>query len=138
VVQMVLEDSKNYNSSSNLSLINSQKKMTKEELKQSHPELYSNVVSEGANAERERVASWMVYANTDLEAVTQGIKGGSEISASQREEFMVKMNSAAMLKNLQSDSAPAIVVNEATVVSPDAPVVDAPVENEYMKFVKKS
>jgi ClpP class serine protease len=138
VVQMVLEDSKNYNSSSNLSLINSQKKMTKEELKQSHPELYSSVVSEGAHAERERVASWMVYANTDLEAVTQGIKGGSEISASQREEFMVKMNSAAMLKNLQSDSAPAIVVNEATVVSPDAPVVDAPVENEYMKFVKKS
>jgi hypothetical protein len=51
---------------------------------------------------------------------------------------MVKMNSAAMLKNLQSDSAPAIVVNEAPVVSADAPVVDAPVENEYMKFVKKS
>ena len=114
VVQMVLEDSKN-NSSSNLSLINSQKKMTKEELKQSHPEVYSSVVSEGANAERERVASWMVYANTDLEAVTQGIKGGAEISASQREEFMVKMNSAEMIKKLQSDSHGAVVVSEAPI-----------------------
>jgi ClpP class serine protease len=114
VVEMVLEDSKN-NSSSNLSLINSQKKMTKEELKQSHPEVYSSVVSEGANAERERVASWMVYANTDLEAVTQGIKGGAEISASQREEFMVKMNSAEMIKKLQSDSQDAVVVAEAPV-----------------------
>lgn len=114
VVEMVLEDSKN-NSSSNLSLINSQKKMTKEELKQSHPEVYSSVVSEGANAERERVASWMVYASTDLEAVTQGVKGGAEISASQREEFMVKMNSAEMIKKLQSDSQGAVVVAEAPV-----------------------
>ena len=89
--------------------------MTKEELKQSHPEVYSSVVSEGANAERERVASWMVYASTDLDSVTQGIKGGVEISASQREEFMVKMNSAEMIKKLQSDSQGAVVVAEAPV-----------------------
>lgn len=114
VVQMVLNDSKNYISSSKVSLINSQKKMTKDELKQSHPEVYASVVSEGASAERERVASWMVYASTDLEAVTQGIKGGQEISASQREEFLVKMNSAQMIEKLRADSAPAVVVNETT------------------------
>ena len=119
VVQMVLEDSKN-NSSSNLSLINSQKKMTKEELKQSHPETYSSIVSEGANTEKERVASWTVYANTDLEAVTQGIKGGAEISASQREEFMVKMNSDKMIANLKADSKDAVVVAESGVVVPEA------------------
>ena len=114
VVQMVLNDSKNYISSSKVSLINSQKKMTKDELKQSHPEVYASVVSEGASAERERVASWMVYASTDLEAVTQGIKGGQEISKSQREEFLVKMNSAQMIEKLKNDSAPAVVVNETT------------------------
>lgn len=126
VVQMVLEDSKN-NSSSNLSLINSQKKMTKEELKQSHPETYSSIVSEGANAERERVASWMVYANTDIEAVTQGIKGGAEISSSQREEFMVKMNSNKMIADLKSDSNGAVVVAEAgvAVVEADANAKEA-------------
>lgn len=126
VVQMVLEDSKN-NSSSNLSLINSQKKMTKEELKQSHPEVYSSVVSEGANAERERVASWMVYASTDIEAVTQGIKGGAEISSSQREEFMVKMNSNKMIADLKADSKGAVVVSEAHVtdVKEDAKLKEA-------------
>lgn len=131
VVQMVLDDSKNYNSSSKVSLINSQKKMTKDELKQSHPDVYGSIVSEGASAERERVASWMVYASTDLEAVTQGIKGGQEISASQREEFLVKMNSAQMIEKLKNDSAPDVVVNEGKIKEEDKDKKEKELESAF-------
>ena len=112
VVQMVLNDSKNYKSSTNTSLIKSQKKMTKEELKQEHPTVYASIVSEGVTAERERVASWMVYANADMEAVTNGINSGNEITPSQRESLLVKMNSAQMLANLTSDSAKPLITAE--------------------------
>lgn len=112
VVQMLVNDSKNYKSSTNTSLIKSQKKMTKEELKQEHPTVYASIVSEGVTAERERVASWMVYANADMEAVTNGINSGNEITPSQRESLLVKMNSAQMLANLTADSAKPLVTAE--------------------------
>lgn len=117
VVEMVMSESKMITNNNNLSLTNSKKKMTKEELKQSHPEVYSSVVSEGANAERERVASWMVYAETDIATVTQGIESGAEISASQREKLMVKMNSKGLLNALKNDNAPNIVADESSVTN---------------------
>lgn len=128
VVQMVLNDSKNYNPSTNNSnlIIKNSVKMTREEIKSSHPTVYNEIVNEGINAERERVASWMVYANADTEAVTQGIESGAEISPSQREKLMVKMNSANMLANLQSDSPKPLVTNE----TPTSEVVEEEVNKE--------
>lgn len=117
VVEMVMNESKMITNNNNLSLTNSTQKMTKEELKQSHPDVYASIVSEGARAERERVASWMVYAETDITTVTQGIESGAEISASQREKLMVKMNSKGLLTALQNDNAPEIVAGESVVIA---------------------
>lgn len=119
VVQMVASN----NNNSNLSLTSNSIKMTKGDLKQDHSAVYNEIVNEGIMAERERVASFMVYASADLEAVTAGIESGASITPSQREKFMVKMNSAKMLENLNSDSANAVVTEETTVI--DAAVVEA-------------
>lgn len=116
VVEMVMSESKMI-TNNNLSLTNSTQKMTKEELKQSHPDVYASIVSEGASAERERVASWMVYAETDIATVTQGIESGAEITSSQREKLMVKMNSKGLLTALQNDNAPEIVAGESVVIA---------------------
>jgi len=119
VVQMVLNDSKN-NINSNLSLTNSTKKMTKEEIKQAHPEVYAGIVTEGASAERERVKSLLTYIDADSKTVIECINSGDEISPSQREAFLVKMNSANMLGSLNSDSEKQVVVEETAVVIAEA------------------
>lgn len=122
VVQMVLSDSKeNKNNNSNLSLTNSTKKMTKEEIKQAHPDVYAGIVSEGISAERERVKSLLVYVDADQKAVVEAINSGDDISPSQREAFMVKMNAANMLAGMQSDSAkPFATAETPSVATPEA------------------
>ncbi len=94
---------------------NSNSKMTREELNQQHPALVQGIIQEGVTAERERVNSWMVYASADAELVTTGIESGKEISPSQREKLMVKMNSATMLNDLKSDSQQTISTTESKV-----------------------
>jgi ClpP class serine protease len=135
VVEMVMNESKVITNNNNSSLTNSQKKMTKEELKQSHPEVHASIVAEGANAERERVASWMVYAETDIATVTQGIESGAEITASQREKLMVKMNSKGMLEALKADN-PTEVIPAESPIEADPKKEPESNENPYLKFVK--
>lgn len=121
VVQMVLKDSNSNfsvnNNNNNSSLINSQKKMTKDDLKQNHPELYNSVVLEGVTNERERVKSYMTYAHVDLKSVQEGINSGGEITPSQREQFMLKLNSSNMLTNLNADSAKPLNVDETATTA---------------------
>jgi len=106
VVDMVLSDSKNYNAGNkNEVKFKSDSKMTKEDLRSQHPTVYSEILSEGMTAEKERVASWMVYQSADPEAVASGIQSGEAITPSQREALMVKMNSKDAVEALKSDSA---------------------------------
>lgn len=115
VVDMVILDSKTINNKININQ-NSNSKMNRTELNQAHPELVQSILSEGVNAERERVSSWLVYGKADAETVSAGIESGKEITPSQRENLMVKMNSANLLTNLQSDSTKPLVTEEGTVV----------------------
>lgn len=135
VLQMIISDSNNFPNQKQ-SLIKSQKKMTKEEVKSGFPDVYAGIASEGATAERERVKSWLAYQKADAEAVSKGIISGEQISPSQREEFMIKMHSATRLESLQSDAVPAIVVAETPVVVPAAVVEEVEQENPYLKFLK--
>jgi len=91
-------------------------KMNRNELKSTHPELFSEVHSEGVTAERERVASWMAYQEADAKAVAEGISSGKDISPSQREGLMIKMMSFNQLQALQGDNAPALQTGAAPVV----------------------
>jgi len=105
VVNMLLSDAKNYNNQNKNSVkFNSNSKMTKEDVKSQHPLVYSEIVTVGMTAERERVASWMVYQSADHETVAAGITSGEAITPSQREALMVKMNSKSAIDALKADS----------------------------------
>lgn len=54
--------------------------MNVEQLKQNHPETYKSIFDSGVTQERERVESWMEYAETNLEEVRAGIISGKSIN----------------------------------------------------------
>jgi len=91
-------------------------KMNREEFKSAHPTVYNEIRSEGVKAEKERVASWMVYQKGDPETVAKGIASGEDISPSQTHELMLKMMSFNQLEALQNDSAPAVQTAASKVV----------------------
>lgn len=116
VVQMVLTDSQKQQKTSLINNNQNSSKMTKEELKNSFPDVHSSILLDGVAKEKERVASWMVYQEADSEAVRAGIDSGNDISPSQREQLMVKMNAKTMLSNLSADAQKPIQVAETPVV----------------------
>lgn len=98
---------------------NSNSKMTKEELKQSHPDVYTSIVNEGVQAEKDRVGSWMAYQEADPKAVAEGIASGAEISKTQSNTFLVALATKGKVEGLQLDNAPAVVTEPtSTVVDP--------------------
>jgi ClpP class serine protease len=119
VVSMLEKESKFVVNNVNNVKLNSNSKMTREELRSQHPELFNSIVSEGVTQERERVNSWMAYQTVDAEMVTEGIASGEAITPSQREKLIVKMNSNTMLENLKKDN-PKNVTTEETPVSKEA------------------
>lgn len=113
VVSMILSDSKkgvntnkNNNSNSN--------KMNKEEIKQQHPAVYSEILAEGVSQEQERRAGWNAFREIDSKAVEEGIESGLPIKQSEINAFMVKATSGKIVKDLRSDNAPAVVTSETS------------------------
>lgn len=101
----------NKNEVNNFNLNDSE--MTKQELKQNHPNLYQEIYNEGVMSERDRSGAWMAHVDTDTEAVKKGIESGEQISNSQREEFFVKQNAKNQLANMVDNSAADIDVDES-------------------------
>ena len=91
------------------------KTMTKQELKQTHPELFSEVLGMGVTAESERVQSWLAHSETDSKAVMEGIESGLEISSSQREKLLVKSSKIKNIAEMQSQSAKDFQTGESTI-----------------------
>ena len=91
-------------------------KMTVEELKQSHPETYNSIfnagVTEGTTLEKDRTGSWLAHIGTNQETVVTGIKSGLAITQTQTQELLVEASSKQQLKNLEGDSAGAVVTKE--------------------------
>lgn len=79
-------------------------KMTITELKSAHPETYNSIFDAGVGAERDRAGAWLAHSETDLPAVKAGIESGEGISATKREQFLVKGASLSHVKNLAADS----------------------------------
>lgn len=130
VVEMVLSDAKEMNTNSNIN-INPNSKMTKEELKQQHPELYQEVVQVGATAQQEIVNSWLPFFEADSKAVLEGIKSGNTLLESQKNTFLVAIAQKGKLNALQSDNAPDIVVNETETVETVADAKKAEAEAAF-------
>jgi hypothetical protein len=111
VVSMILSD-QNTGNNSNSNINSNSNKMNKAELKQAHPNVYSEILAEGVSNERERVASWMVYQDADSKAVSEGISSGNAISSSQSHAFLVAIANKGRVADLKNDGAPAVVVAE--------------------------
>ena len=111
VVSMILSDSKkgvntnkNNNSNSN--------KMNKEEIKQQHPAVYSEILQEGVSQEQERRAGWNAFKEIDPKAVEEGIASGLPIKQSEVNSFIVKATSVKKVNDLKSDNAPGFATKE--------------------------
>lgn len=97
-----------------------QNTMNKNELKQEHANLYSEIVQEGVLKERERIASWNAFREIDTEAVENGISSGTEVSALETKNFMQKAIAMSKVNDLRSDNALDVVVNESAVMLNDS------------------
>jgi len=91
------------------------KTMTTQELKQTHPELFSEVFGAGVTAESERVQSWLAHSETDSKAVMEGIESGLEISSSQREKLLVKSSKIKTVEQMQAESTKDFQTGESTL-----------------------
>lgn len=113
VVSMILSGTGN-NSNSNIN--SNSTKMNKSEIKQNHPAVYSEIVSEGMAAQKEIVASWIPFYEADSKAVIEGIKSGEAIKESQKNAFLVAIASKGRVADLSADNAVAVVVAETKTV----------------------
>lgn len=97
----------------NLTHTNLNKVMTLAELKEKFPALYAEAVKAGADAESERVKSWMVFNDVDPKAVADGVKSGKNIAPSEITELTRKSVSAEILGKLGAEQTPPITTPAA-------------------------
>lgn len=114
---VISKTKKNTNTNSNIN-INPNSKMTKEELKQSNPDVYASIATEGAEAQQEIVNSWLPFFEADSKAVLEGIKSGKPLLESQKNVFLVSMAQKGKVEALNADNVPAVTTTQsATVVN---------------------
>ena len=104
--------------------INKNNIMTIEDLKANHSEVYNQVHAVGSKAgvaeETDRVAAWLTFVDVDAEAVSKGIKEGSNLSMAATAELSRKQYSKEVLTAVANESAP-VVVEASIVVDKNAP-----------------
>lgn len=111
------QDPKKVSNKNNNNNLKSETVMTVEELKNQHPATYNSIfnagVTSGIEQEKDRCGAWMAHASTDIDSVKAGIESGNSISATHRENFLVKAASKANLAKLEKDSPEAVVTTES-------------------------
>ena len=80
------------------------KKMTKEELKQQHPGVYASIIQEGATQERDRVEAWLAFSEVDLNAVKEGIQKGENVTQKTMSEMFVKQTAQATMNKIEGEN----------------------------------
>lgn len=88
-------------------------KMTIDELKAKHPDVYAAAVNNGVEQERDRVQAIMVYADADIAAVKAAIDSGKPLTAKQTQEFLIKMTAGTQLAAVQADGGKPAPVTQA-------------------------
>jgi len=106
------------------------KKMTITDLKASHPELYAQVLAEGARAESIRVKAWLAYSKIDATTAIAGAVEGKELTQDVEAEFKVKAISAQNLQTVVAENAPSVTT--------PVPAVNADAEKAEWEATKKS
>ena len=118
VVNMILSPISKVVSKTKPNINSNSNKMTKQEFKQEHPNVYAEILNEGMAKEKDRVESWMAYSQADPEAVKAGIESGAEITNGQAHKFQAKLASMSMLNDLKADSAVDLATAETPTVAP--------------------
>ena len=118
VVNMILSPSSGVVNEKKPNINSNSNKMTKQEFKQEHPNVYAEILNEGMAKEKDRVESWMAYSQADPEAVIAGIESGAEITNGQAHKFQAKLASMSMLNDLKADSAVDLATAETPTVAP--------------------
>lgn len=118
VVNMILSPSSGVVNEKKPNINSNSNKMTKQEFKQEHPNVYAEILNEGMAKEKDRVESWMAYSQADPEAVKAGIESGAEITNGQAHKFQAKLASMSMLNDLKADSAVDLATAETQTVAP--------------------
>lgn len=95
---IISKTKKNTNSNINT---NPNSKMTKEELKQSNPDVYASIATEGAEAQQEIVNSWLPFFEADSKAVLEGIKSGKPLLESQKNTFLVAIAQKRKIRGVE-------------------------------------
>jgi len=104
------------NKDTNTNINTNNKKMTKQEIENSHPDVYNAIKQEGVLAERDRVGAFMAHVNTDTQAVAEGIESGEQLSNTQREKFFVKANSMKKMESMQENNAEDLLTPESATL----------------------
>lgn len=103
-------------------------KMTKEELKQQHPDVYASIINEGATQEKDRVQAWLAFSEIDMKTVQEGIDKGEQVTQKTMAEMAVKQTAKLTLKQIENENP-----TEVT-----APVVEKTAEQiEVDNFTKE-
>jgi ATP-dependent Clp protease, protease subunit len=110
-------------------------KMTLDQLKAQHPEVYAQAMAEGVAQERDRVEACLVFHDVDAAGVKAAIESGKPLSAKQMAEFNLKAANPAALKVIAEEGAgtPA-----ATTDTPATTVEATAKEKEIADFEKEA
>lgn len=92
---------------------NNSNKMTTEEFKAKHADIYAEAVQAGVLQERDRVSSILVFNHLDAKACKEAIESGKPLSATQIAEFSLKALSPEALATAQKENAAAIKTGAA-------------------------
>lgn len=83
-------------------------KMTTEQLKSEHPNVYAQVFelgkTEGQTVERDRVEACLTFIEADPKGVSEAIASGKPLSQKQMAEFSMKVFNSAKLKEIEKES----------------------------------
>lgn len=106
-------------------------KMNKSEIQSAHPEVYSEILADGASAEKDRVASWMAYNEADPKAVSAGIASGLKITEAESHGFLVKLASQNKINGLMADNAIALTVDPTPTQVVEQTADEKEIENAF-------
>jgi ATP-dependent Clp protease, protease subunit len=93
------------------------KKMTIDQLKAEHPDIFASVFKMGEAKERDRVGAWATYAEADPEAVAKGIKDGVELTATATAELNMKLFKKQQITALADGNPPAVATTTPAVAT---------------------
>lgn len=106
-------------------------KMTKEELKAKHPDVYAEIISE----ERDRVEACLTFIEIDPVGVKAAIESGKPLTHKQMSEFAMKQFNAEALKKIEGGNPPVIVTG---AVQQNAGTPEAKKQEEVERFLAEA